>query len=218
MTSLQESNPAPNVNWRKLHALGLPEGSVRAILAVAIFSTIWILLVKQPDQEIPDYLRDLLFIIMGHYFASRRRSATQPHPGPPPLFLPRGTIRLVLFGGFIAVGVVMFRGGRFRDPLHNPGVVTLMLVSGFLLGVAVAKVGEWWNGRGHQVPRWIEDLRALVAIFAACALILLVWNRFDHVFVLKKPQMFDRLNLRFGKYGPEHILGAIVGFYFGSRS
>jgi hypothetical protein len=177
-----------------------------------------VLLVRQPDQEIPDYLRDLLFIIMGHYFASRRRAATSVSTDPGPLFLPRGSIRVVLFGGFVAVGVILFRRGGFRDPTSHPGVVTLMLVAGFLLGVIVAKFGDWWRDRGHRVPRWIEDARALVAILAAVVLILMVWNRFGHILVPRDANLFDNWKLNLGHYGPEHILGAVVGFYFGSRS
>jgi hypothetical protein len=214
------TSPQPEApNWRRLHAFGLPEGSVRAVLAVAIFATIWVLLVRKPEQEVPDYLRDLLFIIMGHYFASRRRSSTAPSSGPGPLFLPKGTIRLILFSGFVAVGVLLFRGGHFSNPLGNPGVVTLMLVAGFLLGVVVSKIGDWWREKGHQVPRWIEDSRALFALLATAVLIFLVWNRFNMVFVARDAVLLhQQWDLHLGPYGTEHILGAIVGFYFGSRS
>ncbi len=217
-----EDNASPSStpprHWRTLHAFGLPEGSVRAVLAVAIFATIWVVLIRSPDQEVPDYLRDLLFIIMGHYFASRRRTAEAAIPGPGPLYLPRGTVRLVLFGGFVAVAVVLGRDGRIREPLRYPGVVTLMLVGGFLLGVAIAKLGDWWAGRGHSVPRWVEDGKAAIAIVAALGLILLVWNRFDVILLPRRADLFDKMNLRLGSYGPEHILGAVVGFYFGSKS
>ena len=214
-----ESAPATEPGeWRKLHALGLPEGSVRALLAVAIFATIWVLLARKPEQDVPDYLRDLLFIIMGHYFASRRRSASATVVGPGPFFLPRGTIRVILFGGFVVVAVFLYRQGQLHDPQKNPGVVTLMLVGGFLLGVAGAKLGDWWVARGHRVPRWVEDLKALVAIVAAVALILMVWNRFDLHMAPRRPELFDNLRLQLGSYGVEHMLGAVVGFYFGSRS
>lgn len=210
-----ESVPARPRDWKKLHALGLPEGSVRALLAVAIFATIWVRLARQPEREVPDYLRDLLFIIMGHYFASRKRASSVASVGPGSLFLPRGTIRLILFGGFVVVAVVLVRQGKLSEPLKNPGVVTLMLVGGFLLGVAGAKVGDWWAERGHHVPRWIEDFKAVVAILAAVALILMVWNP---LLMQWSPEVFDKLQIRLGNYGPQHILGAVVGFYFGSRS
>jgi hypothetical protein len=125
---------------------------------------------------------------------------------------------MILFGGFVVVAALLYRQGHLREPMKNPGVVTLMLVGGFLLGVAGAKVGDWWVGRGHHVPRWVEDAKALVAILAAVALILLVWNRYDPLLIPRRPELFDNLKLHLGSYGPEHVLGAVVGFYFGSRS
>jgi hypothetical protein len=112
----------------------------------------------------------------------------------------------------------MYREGRMREPLKYPGVVTLMLVGGFLLGVLLAKLGDWWRDRGHGVPRWVEDGKAIIAMVAAVGLILLVWNRFDPILVARGPQIFAKMNLKLGEYGPEHVLGALVGFYFGSRS
>ena len=46
------SDPRSLVDWRRLHALGLPAGIVRALLAVLIFATAWGLLVLQPDQSV----------------------------------------------------------------------------------------------------------------------------------------------------------------------
>ena len=217
-TSLPDLSEPPPIPWRKCHALGLPEGSIRALLAIAIFGTIWVMLSRRPYEEIPDYLRDLLFIVMGHYFASRRRVVGAESPGPGPLFLPRGSIRVVLFGGFAVVAVLLYRRGRLLDPGANPGVVTLMLVVGFLLGVALARVGAWWRDRGHRVPRWIEDGKALVAMAAALVLIVMVWNRYDPILISRRPLALTGPFPRIGTYGTEHVVSAIVGFYFGSRS
>jgi hypothetical protein len=100
----------------------------------------------------------------------------------------------------------------------HPGSVTLLLVGGFLLGVAMNAVAVWWRGRGHQSPRIIEDVRALISMAAAVLLLLLVWNR---VVLLFPPSSVEALlpeGLHLGRAGPEHILAAVVGFYFGSRS
>jgi hypothetical protein len=198
-------------DWRGQHAFGLPEGSIRAILAIALFATIWVLLVRRADHEVPDYLRNLLFIIMGHYFASRRRPPEEPAGGPGPLFLPRGTVRWVLFGGFACVAALLFQQGRLADPVSNPGVITLLLVVGFLLGVVVARFADWRRARGHPTPRWVEDLRAGIALAAAAVLIFLVWNRTvsgDDV----------ETGLPIGPVSVENVMSALVGFYFGSRS
>jgi hypothetical protein len=213
-------SPAPQrpIHWRKLHAFGLPGGSVRAVLALMIFGTIWGLLLRRPDQEVPGSLRDLLFIIMGHYFAVRGRADQAPEPGPPPLFLPTGSVRLVLIAGFVGVAVVLYRQGQFLPIGSHPGAVTLILVGGFLLGVVMRKVAAWWQGRGSRVPRFIEDLRAAVALIAAAVLILLVWNRFFPFLPKPRPGAFQNARLEFGPYGLEHLSAAVVGFYFGSRS
>jgi hypothetical protein len=215
---IQTADSRSQIDWRRRHALGLPAGSVRALLAVMIFVTMWGLLIVRPYKEVPDYLRDLLFIIMGHYFAARRKSGPAEEPGPPPLYLPRGSIRLFLVIGSIAVAVLLFRRGRLTALDDNPGVVTLLLVGGFLAGVALNTLATWLRDRGHYTPRIVEDLRALISMAAAGILVILVWN---HIVVLFPANSIDELispRVHLGHLGVEHILAAVVGFYFGSRS
>ncbi|WZO97066.1 hypothetical protein EP7_004084 [Isosphaeraceae bacterium EP7] len=207
-------------DWRRIHALGLPSGSIRALLAVMIFATTWGMLVLRPSQEVPDYLANLLFIIMGHYFASRHRAehGQEPESGPPPLWLPSGTIRLVLLAGCAAVAALLYRRGQLTEVDRNPGVVTLLLVGGFLIGVVANGLATRWRERGHLRHRGFEDVRALGAMAAAVALVGLVWNR---LFPYFPPEQADALFARwihFGRFGPEHLLASFVGFYFGSRS
>jgi hypothetical protein len=211
------SSTAP-VDWRTVHAWGLPAGSIRALLAILVFGAAWSLLLMRPGAEIPDYLRDLLFIILGHYFAARHRASRDPEPGPPPLFLPRGSVRILLIAGSTAVAVLLFRRGQLTALEENPGVVTLLLVGGFLLGVAMNAATSWWRDRGHRAPRLVEDVRALLSVAAAGLLIFLVWNR---LLLLVPPTQIDRLippEIHLGGLVPEQILAAVVGFYFGSRS
>ena len=218
MDGVQTADSRSHIDWRRLHALGLPAGSVRALLAVLIFVTTWGLLVVRPNQEVPDYLRDLLFIIMGHYFVARRKSGPAEEPGPPPLYLPRGSVRLLLVAGSAAVAVLLFRQGRLTALDDNPGVVTLLLVGGFLAGVALNALSTWWRDRGHHTPRMVEDLRATISIAAAGILVILVWNR---IVVLFPTDSFDKLlspRVHLGRLGVEHAMAAVVGFYFGSRS
>ena len=61
-------SPAPR------QPLGLPEGSVRALLALMVFGTIWALLLIHEDkpEPVPLYLYYLMFLILGSYFAARR--------------------------------------------------------------------------------------------------------------------------------------------------
>jgi hypothetical protein len=210
--------PITPLDWRRVHALGLPSGSIRALLAILVFGTVWALLLVQPGAEIPDYLRGLLFIIMGHYFAARHRASEDPEPGPPPLFLPRGSVRFLLIGGSIAVAALLFRRGQLTSPEQNPGVVTLLLVGGFLLGVAMNAATSWWTGRGHRTPRVVEDVRAVVSLAAAGLLIVLVMNRLLLPGTTNGIDQLIPAELHLGHLGPEQVLAAVVGFYFGSRS
>lgn len=172
----------------------------------------------QPGRDVPDYLRDLLFIILGHYFASRRQAVRDAESGPPPLWLPSGTVRTLRVIGSLAVAVILFRRGALTDPGNNPGVVTLMMVGGFLLGVVGNSLYTAWKDRGHSSPRIVEDLRAGITVLAAGVLILLVVNR---VLTFYPPEDIEALfagRFRLGNYGVENVLAAVVGFYFGSRS
>lgn len=212
-------------DWRRLHAFGWPAGSVRALMALVVFGTMWVFLVLRPDQDVPEYLRDLLFIILGHYFAVRSRNqsgtaaaGSEPsaeEPGPPPLYLPRGSVRLLLIGGFAATAVLLHRQGRFGAVNHNPAVVTLLLVFGFVLGWFLRHLALLILGGERRPPRWLEDGRALVSLAAAVILVVIVWDQFAadsfHWGLASTDLGLGRLRL-------PHVAAAVVGFYFGSRS
>ena len=187
--------------WRRANALGLPAGSVRALLALIVFGGIWWWLYTRPDLEVPTYFRDLLFIIMGHYFAARRQ---REQDGPNPLFLPKGTIRSVLLLGFAAVAAGLYARGGFR---LNDAWMTLLLVAGFMLGVLVSLL----MGR-RKLPRPIRDAEALVSLAAAIMLLLLVFGVLRPPGALADPQQYHV------RYRLEDAFAAVVGYYFGSRS
>src|SRR5262245_60949237 len=165
------SSSAARDDWRSLYAYGWPAGSVRAILALMLFGAVWVWLLLRPEADVPDYLENLLFIIMGHYFAARKDTgAAAEEPGPPPLYLPRGVVRWTLVAGFVIVTVLLVRQDRLwlpedGAPIHR-GVTTLLLVAGFLIGVAVSRFWSWFSTRRYP-PRWLEDLRATVSLAAA---------------------------------------------------
>lgn len=210
----------------RTHAFGWPEGSVRALLALLVFGAIWLLLAFKPDKEVPAWLRDLLFIILGHYFASRGQKAqpgsakTSPSNQSQgnPLYLPRGMVRWLLVLGFVGVGVWLYRDGRLADPIKNPAVVTLGLVAAFLLGVTLNKIYLWWRGdRNTPPPRWFEDSRAGLALISAAIMLLIL----SHQYADWLPVVDNRLwgmPLKFGNFGIESGAAAYVGFYFGTRS
>ena len=210
-----DPQPAALADWRKLHAFGWPAGSVRALMALIVFGCLWAFLVLRPDQEVPEYLKDLLFIILGHYFAVRGRQDPGQEAGPPPLYLPRGSVRFILVAGFLVTGVLLYRQGRLIDIGHNPAVVTLFLVCGFILGVTVQQVWARLAGKGRPLPRLLEDARALVSLAATIFLVVLVVDQFAPDLVHLG---LSKVDLGLGKIGLPHVASAVVGFYFGSRS
>jgi hypothetical protein len=185
---------------------------------VLIFATAWGLLVLQPYHDVPEYLRDLLFIILGHYFAVRRRLGAPEEPGPPPLYLPRGSVRFLLVAGTTGVAVLLYHRGQLTALDKNPAGVTLLLIGGFLFGVVLNSIAVWWRDRGHQTPRLVEDLRAMTAIVAAMILAFLIWNQALVVFPTDSVRALLPPQVQLGRMGVEHVLAAVVGFYFGSRS
>jgi hypothetical protein len=53
---------------------------------------------------------------------------------------------------------------------------------------------------------------------AAAALVGLCWNRLFPVFPPERADAVFARWIHLGRFGPEHLLASVVGFYFGSRS
>jgi hypothetical protein len=91
-------------------------------------------------------------------------------------------------------------------------------VGGFLIGVILNTVIGWWRERVKRGHRFIEDMQALAATGAGLVLVALVWNRLCPVI---PPDELDAVFKgwgHLGRLGPEHLLAAVIGFYYGSRS
>jgi hypothetical protein len=184
-------------------------------MAIVVFSCLWAFLLVHPDQEVPEYLRDLLFIILGHYFAVRSRHGADADTGPPPLYLPRGSVRFILIAGFVVTAALLYRRGTPLAVGKNPAVATIFLALGFMLGVLVQHLWAKVMGTGRPLPRFLEDLRAFVSLAASVFLVVLIWDQFA-----PQPLQWglEKIDLGLGKIGLPHVTAAIVGFYFGSRS
>jgi hypothetical protein len=201
------------------HALGLPAGSIRAILAllvVGLFSALVLLQAKDPTKlvPIPAYLLYLLFLILGHFFAAHGHTIQQRGPaGPSPLYLPAGSIRFLLLVAL--VGTVVWEYVNDSDTLLNQlkasveglqrqPYLPLVLLGGFFIGVVVrALVGR------HTQAYWWQDTEAWFALIATLGLCIEVIIR-----LVINPSLQSPLELP----NWEGLLAGIVAFYFGARS
>lgn len=201
------------------HPLGLPRGSVRAVLAFLVLGTVWALLLIPAEKirdGIPPYLFYLTFLIVGSYFSSR---AGTPHPKitgePQPLFLPRGTIRALIILGFVGACTIGYHHDhRFFEKIHLGHIAAapllpFVLFGSFFLGVVVNALAGWVLMRPGGMPTWYQDVLAWVSVLAVFGL------AFDVIYQLViVPHSASSSEL------PQWhgILAGIVAFYFGART
>ena len=68
------------LDW-SLNSLGLPQGSVRALLALLImFSLIYSILTGTTLPDLPDWLVGILGAVIGFYFGAAKARMTSPQP------------------------------------------------------------------------------------------------------------------------------------------
>lgn len=165
---------------KSIRPLGMPQGSVRAILALTIVGIVIYQLLF--GIEVGLLLSETLMIVLAHYFASRR-SVTVALPGAAgteapaaaadaenPLWLPKGSIRLIILAGFGFAMLVLLLQGRLFDPA---AVGTVALLFAYLGGILV----RWLRGgrtREAPPPRWgiLIHLQALVVVLACVFIVL----------------------------------------------
>jgi hypothetical protein len=202
-------SPTPPVTR---HALGLPAGSIRALLALMVVALICLLLLFS-DYPLPVYLLYLLFMILGHFFAAHGNSIAGEGSQGNPLHLPRGSIRLLILGMLIAT--VAYEYAKDPDALGKQltgameeaqklPMLPVVLLGGFFLGVILHTL----VGR-HFTPYWFKDVEAWVALLAFLGLGIEVM-----IHLVINPTLETPLR----PYTWQAILAAIITFYFGARS
>jgi hypothetical protein len=217
--SPETAAPPPNRN-----PLGMPAGSVRAIITFMVLGLVWALLLLPEDREnvhIPIYLYYLMFLILGHYFAARSHA-----PAPAgvkvrhPLWLPRGSIRFLILAGFAAVGgwvyyvsltdpYILDRVTPDTKDIIDQRFLPVVMVGAFLAGIVVSKVANFLLAGPQGLPAWFQDIQAWVSLLAIFGLGIEVLLQL--VINQSVPEGFNLPHW-------QAILTGIIAFYFGARS
>src|SRR5260370_15387689 len=87
------------------HPLGLPPGSVRAVLSLIIAGLFWLILLLPQENalQVPLYLYFLLGLVLLFFVSHGHSIAPQGSGHRSPLGLPKGSIRAIIFLGTAAV-------------------------------------------------------------------------------------------------------------------
>lgn len=189
--------------------LGLPSGSVRALLTLIIVAVVVIEVARGHDVSI--LWKETLMIAMAHYFTSRRflqlprdvmnRLQEEGHieKEPHPLYLPSHSIRALITVAFIGLAVWLYREDRL---FTSESLAILGIVFAYLFGVLLKVVSTWWSKKTEKaVPAWWGDMKAVVVL----GLLAVTAG----AYLLGRPEMILEQ--------VQNATFALVLFYFGSR-
>jgi hypothetical protein len=198
----------------KRHALGMPGGSVRSILAllvVALFCGVLLFPSGAAEpQAMPPYLIYLIFLILGHLFASHAHVAAD-HPAP--LHMPRGLVRLAIIAALAATlwwkihndpEDMLARWNATVELIKIQWFLPLLLLGGFFIGAILHPL----IGRDNP-PVAVQDLQAWLALIAVAALFIAAI-----VHLIIEPSTSGPVSHPMW----ETFVAAIIAFYFGARS
>jgi hypothetical protein len=206
------------------HALGLPAGSVRAILALAVLGLLWAVALTHPhgetvseaDKHLPTILialQILMVLILVHFFTAHGHTIGRNVSTASPLGLPGGSIRFILAIGYIGLSVLLLYNGADFDLPEKGALWSLLLelvvvlvsyFAGMLLSGFVRMV---W---GEPPPAPYQDMEAWVAILALLGLGIVVLIQLINRNVAPE----NKISLDVA----EAVLSGLIGLYFGARS
>ena len=205
-------DPDPAMPYTR-HPLGLPPGSVRAVLALMIAGLFWAL-VAMPEQHavpVPPFLYFLLALIFLFFGSHGHSIGKHLGDGRSPLGMPAGTIRaIILLGTFGLLGWLYWakedqlieRLTPDKNHLSDWPMLMLASVGAFTFG-HIVRLGPWRRTAGFQDMLATLSLVAMLGLAAETVIVVFI-----------NPNVLERLDLRVW----ETILTAAVAFYFGARS
>ncbi len=177
--------------------LNLPNGSVRAAMALLISGTLWLVVLRGNTPQ--NVLVDATTLVVIFYFAVRLTGqATMILQPPRKHKYLHASIRLFLFLGFFSVAAFLYTHGQ---PVSTLGRI-IPVLEGYALGFASTIIIHRLH---HNQPRpgllfWHHGKAAAVLAVTAALCLL---------FLITPPSWVPSYT--------ENLLGPTVSFYFGSR-
>lgn len=193
------------------HPLGLPPGSVRGILSLLVVIQFWLLLALPDDKKIP--IPNNLYLLMTLvvlFFVSHGKTISYGNHSSP-LYLPGGTLRVIIFAGTAAVIGYVYANHpeRLMDRLQ-PNAAQLSnwpyLVGAYAGGFALGFIFRNFPFRNN----WM--FQSFIAWMSILAMALLFIELILRVFI--QSTLKEQLDFRVW----EAIVIGVTSCYFGTRS
>ncbi|MCE9544401.1 MAG: hypothetical protein K8T25_02605 [Planctomycetia bacterium] len=205
-SELPNSPPAPRLDRPPL---GLPSGSVRALLTLLIVGVVIVEVIRGNPVKL--LWTETLMIVLAHYFTSRRfvrlppdvvkqlETAGHLESETNPLWLPRHSIRALVILAFVGLAVYQYQEHRL---FQAETLSILITVFAYLIGVVGRGVLDWWfrSHGGHRAVWW-DDLKAATVLLVLGATAMMY-------FIGRADSLPEKAHLA--------TLGLVL-FYFGSR-
>jgi hypothetical protein len=177
--------------------LSLPRGSIRAIIAFALLGLLSYFLLN--DVEAPLSLAFVSLLVLGHYFGAR--AGRSEYQGRPPLFLPRGSIRILIIALILAMAWFMWEDDRLPLDAKNRETVVVLVALGLIAGYVIRATLDFVTGGRMAKPRRLfENVKAILALMATAGLIIACMN--------SDLEQSENIAL---------LVTPFIAFYFGSR-
>jgi hypothetical protein len=161
--------------------LGLPPGSVRALLCLMIVAFLVVQTARGVRVDV--VWSEALMIMLAHYFTTRRfvplsrevraklEATGEIEPDESPLYLPKHSVRILLIAAFAGLALYLYDHRRLFEP---QSMSLLVSVGAYLLGITVRGFLAWCSQRtGVTAPAWWTDLKAWFTLAVVLVAVLL---------------------------------------------